>query len=423
MAHQAHALPWQTIADHFKFVYKNRKYNDRTNLYPCFKPGQGKQLQHFARVFARVMGHASAQERKNYPDELIPPEDDEIFIPDSSLKRIAKTVKYYKTLRQKNIISDDERKLPCWMECFDALRLSWPTCGVRDTMELFKTLILYGEMEPLLRLATHAHVRLPDLYSYPLGGGIEDGYTDVKNSALIAYICLNMFFIKPELHDPTSRAHKLDEMKQKFGLSYTEQMFDYRNTSSYQKLLTHCTHTGWGTEWGVCALPHREFFGIDRHMITTPYWSDLAKSRIGTGRVSQLFNAPYRFWYVPTASDVSAALAILTTRVPTELALQILEHADYTAKRRIQVAHDPLHADNVEELKKYLGYCWKVLVRVDMLVKASGHWIDWQYEVTEVIYDLWGVSYPKMSTTVDDIWYKGRKEGEVDRARNRRTFI
>jgi hypothetical protein len=64
------------------------------------------------------------------------------------------------------------------------------------------------------------------------------------------------------------------------------------------------------------------------------------------------------------------------TRLPTELALEVLEHADYTAKRRIPIANDPHHAENSEELEKYMAYYWKTLVRIDLLVNAHGWWID-----------------------------------------------
>jgi hypothetical protein len=423
MAHQAHVLPWQTIADHFKFVYKHKTYHKRTNLYPCFKPGQGKQLQHFARVFARHVNDASTQERKQYPEELLPPEHEEVFIPDSTVKRIAKTVKWYKTIWPGDKLSKAERILPYWLDSFEAIRTTWPLHEVRQSMDLFKTLILYGELEPLLRLAVHPRVRLPALDPYPIGSSADFGWTDIKNSALIAYICLNMFVVKPELYDPTSRTQKLGEMKQKFGLAYSEEMFDYRNTSSYQKLLTHVTYTRWDIDFGVCALPHRHFFGIDKDMITTPYGSQLVRDRIGMGPPSQLFDARYRSWYVPTASDVSKVLYLLQMRVPTELALEIMDFADYTAKRRTPVLNDPLHAENAEELKKYLAYCWKLLVRVDMLIKASGQWVDWEYEVTEVINDLWGVAHPRMSVTYTTLRYSGRTEGEIDPHRIRRSFI
>lgn len=431
MAHQAHILPWQMLADNFKFVYANKKYQSRTNLYPCFKRGQGNQLQHFARVFARLMDDFSAQERKKYSDKLVPPEDDEIFIPDATVKRIAKTVGYYKTPISPSPyhkpplhLSDEERKLEFWLTSIPESTRMYPKNYVRECMELLKTLILRGEMEPLLRLASHPGVDLQPLYDFPWDYISEYGWSDIKSCALMAYLCLNMFLVKPELYDPVCKSRKLDEMRKKYGLAYTDAMFDYRNTSSYQKMLMHCTWTRWNNHYEVCSLPHREFFGIERNMITTPSWSRLARDRVGMSTLSDILDARYRSWHVPAAGDVSAVLSLLKTKVPTEIALQILEEADYSVKRRVPVPKDPLHADNAEELKKYVSYCWKLLVRVDMLWKANGRWVDWEYEVTEKIFELWGVPYPKMSTIINDEEYEGRQEGEIEqRCRLRREFI
>jgi hypothetical protein len=188
------------------------------------------------------MNHAAAQERQKYPEELVPPEEDEIFIPDRTVKRIAKTVESYKTIPgvyRRASLSEEERKPPYWRDSFEAYKRAWPNYGRIECMDLLRTLILHGEMEPLLRLAAHANIRLPSIYAFVEDGYDDFGWSDIKNSMLMAYIGLNMFLVKPELYDPASRSQKLDEMKKKYGLAYTPEMFDYRNTSAYQKILTH----------------------------------------------------------------------------------------------------------------------------------------------------------------------------------------
>jgi hypothetical protein len=426
MAHHTHDLPWQAVADHFKFVYKNQAYENRTNLYPCFKRGQGEQLQDFCRVFASLMDNASAQERTHYP-RLTPPEDDEIFITDDMVKRTAKTVAHYKQGYEKIpslSLSEEERKVPFFRKAFYALRRAWPARECCQSLDFLKTLILFDDIQPLLRLAVVPDVEFPHLYAFPEYTSPQHGWNDIKHSALIAYVGLNMFFAKPELYDPTARAHKLEEMVEKYGLSYTPDMFDYRNTFAYQKVLTHVTYARWESDFDVCPLPHREFFGIENGMITTRPGSHLLESRLGLVPPSQLLDARYRSWYVPTSSDVSTVRSFLATRLPTELALEVLEHADYTAKRRIPIANDPLHAQNTEVLEKYMADCWRTLVRIDMLVKAHGWWIDWEYEITEVIYELFGVPGPReMSSKIFASHYEGKKEGEIDPWRTRRTFV
>lgn len=93
MAHQAYTLPWQTLADNFKYMYANTRFGGITNLYPRQKPGQGKQLQHFARVFARVLTDYSKIERKKYDEEYSPPDhDDDIIISDTTMAKIQNVV-------------------------------------------------------------------------------------------------------------------------------------------------------------------------------------------------------------------------------------------------------------------------------------------------------------------------------------------
>ena len=62
----------------------------------------------------------------------------------------------------------------------------------------------------------------------------------------------------------------------------------------------------------------------------------------------------------------------------------------------LDIADDPLHPGNGMELRRYLSHCWQLLVRCDMLAKASGKRISWINEVKEVIWQLWGEDFPKM---------------------------
>ncbi|KAF2639275.1 hypothetical protein P280DRAFT_519467 [Massarina eburnea CBS 473.64] len=440
MAHQADVLPWQSIADHFRFVYSNQKHRGRTNLYPASKPGQGEQLQNFARVFATLVNESVSQERERYAKDVTPPAEDEVFIQDSTARRIAKTVASYKAPdmlstpqdTKDRTLTNEERRLSHWLSSLnkikheDRLYDSVHPLELRECVELLKTLLLYGEMEPLLRLASHPDVDLRSIWTFPWQNN-NYGWTDVKNCALMSYLCFNIFLAKPELWDPVARTKRLGEMKQKYGLAYTEQMYDYRNTKGYQRMLLRCTWTR-RNNYDVSAHPHRDFLGIQKDMITTPSWSQLAMLRVGMGPPSSFVDARYRSWYVPTASDVSLVLSFLKTKVPTELALQILADADFTPKRLIPVPNDPLHVDNSVQLHTYIGYCWKVLVRVEMLLNANGSWADWEHEVTDALFELFGVQEPRMSVVYgNDAYVKefGRRgEGEVEGAkRKRRRFV
>jgi hypothetical protein len=74
----------------------------------------------------------------------------------------------------------------------------------------------------------------------------------------------------------------------------------------------------------------------------------------------------------------------------TEIGLQILAYANFKTERRLPISNDPLDPRNIEELGKYLSWCWKTLVRCDVLIAASGGRIEWVYKITVVIRQLWG---------------------------------
>ncbi|KAF2463437.1 uncharacterized protein BDR25DRAFT_319960 [Lindgomyces ingoldianus] len=428
MAHQSHSLPWQTLADNFKFVHTNARYHGRTNLYPCFKHGQGNQLQHFARVFATLLNDFSTQERAKYPAFYTPPESDEVFISDASVSRIAKTVKEYKAHswlygdihRPEDLaLRPEERRIQFWITNIqDGSR--YPPQSVHEMLELLKTLLLWGEMDPLFRLAAHSDVWLPRVWSIETYA--DHGWADVKNLALTAYICLNVLYLKPELYDATMREEKMKDLKKRNEAIPSPEQFDYRLTSSYQETLVRCTWVRGCDNFDVCTYPHREFYGAPRGTYTQAPWNQ--REQFGRVHPSYLIEHKFQNKYVPGKHDIPIVINLLGRKgLPAELALLVLDFANYTPQRRLLVPDDPLHPENGEQLRKYLSYCWNLLVRTDMLLKANGSWIDWEYEVTDVIHQLWGVPYPKMSTTVHSFEYKGRMEHEVDPHRTRRIFV
>jgi hypothetical protein len=419
MAHQAHNLPWTLLADNFKFVYENTRYHGRSNLYPCFKPGQGKQLQHFARVFARTVNDFSVQERKKYPslEEITPLEPDEPFITEASATRIAKATKRDNSTSPCTAkcpsLTDEERRISSWVIELNEPSYPYPDKSLSLLLEWFKALVLYGDMEPLLRLAAHPDVQLQRVWDYPY----EEGWEELKDTFLTAYICLNVFTLKPELWDPASRAAKIASLRRPGTMmsssKSTPENWDYRLTSSYQWMLLNAVKGQ-----GLCldkvgTLPHREFFGVEKGAFT----SSVKWDHLGKGSISDLMDRSYvkGNHYVHSAHDIPVVINILGQKgLPAELALDILELAEYTrAKRRLTVANDPLHPQNREELRKYLSYCWKMLVRVDMLVKANGKWVDWEFEVTASIFKLWGVPYPKMSTLTPEWEVLEAREGVI----------
>jgi len=63
MAHQTHALPWNTLASHFNHV---KSHHQHVDVRPQNKPTQAKALEHFCKVFAKQIHDFGETERAKY---------------------------------------------------------------------------------------------------------------------------------------------------------------------------------------------------------------------------------------------------------------------------------------------------------------------------------------------------------------------
>jgi hypothetical protein len=195
--------------------------------------------------------------------------------------------------------------------------------------------------------------------------------------ALLPYIGLNVISCFPETWDLASG--KTDEK-------------DYRRMRIYQYMLKHCTKTDMTSE--VAMLPHRQFFGIAdgqfNHYgevrdpalnLVYPYGLMPLEKFLSWDRVVERKPAP---------ADIPQVQRMLYSKgLPMELVLEIMALAGYEpGEGRLQVPHDPFHPENREELAKYLRFCWKVLVRCDMMAVALGMVIPWQELVSHALVQL-----------------------------------
>lgn len=66
--HQDHNISWSLLSTHFKFIKENPHVTPRrTDLCAQDKPNQGRQLNHFVKIFARTVQDFAATERVKYP--------------------------------------------------------------------------------------------------------------------------------------------------------------------------------------------------------------------------------------------------------------------------------------------------------------------------------------------------------------------
>lgn len=94
--------------------------------------------------------------------------------------------------------------------------------------------------------------------------------------------------------------------------------------------------------------------------------------------------------YQPHPSDIPLVRQILCRQgLPLELAMEIMEFAEYEPKRRLLTPHDPFHPSNREELEQYLEYCWQILVRCDVIAKAVDLEIPYADLVSNCMVELW----------------------------------
>jgi len=167
-----------------------------------------------------------------------------------------------------------------------------------------------------------------------------------------------------------------------------EKEVDYRRMVCWEKVLSRCTGR---QHYDVHTFPHRLFFGVSEPSHEAYLWN-----KVGCGRKHPSLESEEekrrRERYLPVSEDVAIVLFYLRLKgCPTEIGLQILAYAEFKPERRLPIANDPMNLHNREELRKYLSWCWKVLVWCDMLMTASGSRIGWVYEITDVIRELWGV--------------------------------
>lgn len=210
----------------------------------------------------------------------------------------------------------------------------------------------------------------------------------VHDSALLAYIVLNIALCFPQICDPT--AGRTDET-------------DYRHTGFYQYMLREITRSLAPSE--ATSYPHQQFFGIphdhfcedDIHKnIDKKHWlhrtNIIERGHYGVLSFDEFLNLerPLPSQYQPSESDVeSVKQEFLSKCLPLEIVFMIMDFADYKAKRILKVPHDPLHPDNRAELNQYLDQCWQIIIGCEIMSNALGRGtIDWQNIVHSKVKNL-----------------------------------
>lgn len=422
---QENHIPWNLLTSHLQYIFATADDKHKaTNLFPRFDEDQGKDLNTFVQVLARKIDEAAKLERTKYTEKYDPPDADAILLDDGLVKRISpaahklqlwqwtdgKTCTGNFIYRPKLCshenddascicpIRFEERKASSFLRrkkdngCYEFFEIN--NLGYLN-MEIVKTLLVSGDMEPILRVSAHPENDLETwwcLASCNCGAELPDlGWDHVYRRALESYLCLNVLYRFPEIRDHHSHEQ------------------DYRQTKCYQELLRESSISG--TE--AVRLLHIEFFGLCEGQFSAfpRARADGPYAQLGDGLKSCSNYYPYGLMpihdflefeklpsrHLPTESEVITARQMLWEKgLPAEIALWILDLADmtdYGPRRRLEVPHDPFHRDNRAELEKYLSQCWNVLLRCEMMVRALGETIEWDELVARCIGSLWMEGY------------------------------
>ncbi|KAL4736683.1 hypothetical protein BDV11DRAFT_193357 [Aspergillus similis] len=457
MAHQAHGIRWHALVGNLRYQPGDPYSGTRSDIVFGFKPTQAKEIDYFAESFARNLNEHTGTERAKYPAKYEPPRPEDVLVDDATAQRLNRVVYKWRTrlnsgfklqldarwtgskalcphesdvsearkrddpIRQ--IDQDDEFKIGCscplpWKErkasAFlrqymynDCYKFYEANRGAFANLELVKTLLLYGEMDPILRACSHPGVDyaqwkdVRECYDV----STQLGWKTLYQHALDAYLILNVIYCLPESWDAeTQRRYQTNNPG-----SPTEH--GYRNTAMYQKMVRSCTYTDPSP---VTTYPHQEFFGIpdghfkDQYSIDKDlarHWPVL-KNFLNQRKIMQkefilnepefphgqvpfevFLNSTKTIPHLPSGSDIPRVFNILRSKgLPPELVLPILNMAGYDkAQCRLPVVHDPFHPDNRGELKKYLTFCWLTLIRCNMFAQELKVMIDWKREIIDCL--------------------------------------
>ncbi|GKT99595.1 hypothetical protein FLAG1_01068 [Fusarium langsethiae] len=442
MAHQAERLPWQALASVFDLKPTNPCQHDAPNLHPRDEPETGQKLSQFLDAFFKAANLDAQREREKYPERYDPldagiflrsmtgeeqqdegvrrqydrPSKKQVILADELVDKITPTVRRWYPKNKDGSISvkfeqgpqcphiNDSDKCECVLpfkerqlaafqreyypnDCWEFYQYNGEAYR---NLEFVKTLILLGEMDPVLQVCSSDECHLARWWEAGpcYCEGMNLGWNVICDYAIKMYLTLNILYYFPE----TWQAND--------GSSID----DYRSLASYQMAIRLCTISE-GCQ--IATYPHRDIFGIQDKQFSSharPFdmsrWKQFLKlddytvSRMremnpewdigpeftkpsayklrfypyGLMTYDEFLNFEKPVSYQPHSNDVSHVRWMLGQKgLPAELTDIILSRADYISGRSLPVDGKPFHPGNKVELDRYLEECWQLIVRCLML--------------------------------------------------------
>lgn len=187
MTDQSPELPWNLLNSNLHWTSSDYCNCGVNNLRPKHSENQSKDFNQFVKILAETLEDHAAKERKKYPDHYDSPKDTDVVIDEAVANKIAPTVHRWYDLTFKNEACDEEscnygNKLQCVCPPFPPYQktaaafcqsFGSPPCYAFFPQERFgfmncetlKTLLIYGEMDPILRVCAHPNVSIGTWYS------------------------------------------------------------------------------------------------------------------------------------------------------------------------------------------------------------------------------------------------------------------
>jgi hypothetical protein len=461
MAHNSDKLPWEGLASAFELRRTNPCQHGANNLHARGTQRDSQtEVAKFVQTFMRRIAEDAAQQRKQYPEEYEAPDENEVIISNEAAARIEPTVRRWhpeeywpdgdgdlETFKQPTtgklcphtdesaecgcVLAFRERRISAFQrqqiqnDCYEFMKYNKESF---HNLEVVKTLILHGEMDPILRSCAYEECQLAKWWEHRecQCTSATLGWRRIYEYGIKMYFVLNILYCFPETWE--SDGSPID---------------DYRNMKAYQQAIRSSTECGHRSE--IPTYPHLDFFGIEtdqfrcypqpfdvprwRHIMTFDKWGferyqkglywfddsgDEADVKSGDDASTKLekesstggdseddssddseeedpeevrnrfhtlefypyglmsyedflnFEKPMDFQPVP--SDIPHVRWILCQKgLPVELSDCILEYAYYAPRGSLPVPGKPLHPQCRQELDRYLEHCWQLIVRCYML--------------------------------------------------------
>ncbi|KAJ5100167.1 hypothetical protein N7532_007168 [Penicillium argentinense] len=401
MAHQAHSLPWHTLAANFD---QRRGGKHKYFLAPLNKPHQGKQITHFTVAFARALTEFSATERRKHSPAInvrTSIEDDDEVVSEIAIQRLndlfyqvrdeTRTAKRCnvapdeppfplpqlstqsystgwagKVIRTKEEIAAHEEELQKRRNAPRSARC-WKNVHWRqDATDVLTMLLMLGEMESLFKIARYAPETVKEMWSWY---DYQDlcGLKQLMERTVDFYIGMNVLYCKPEWYAEGENAWQSYFDEEMVRMTYPE-----RDLDRYRIGLI----TGPNSPFTTTELPPAEWVPIKfirrKDYRSTPIYASMLSERRNCHSLGP--NCPLTPGY---------AWSIPHWRFFGYDAISYGAWPLYTGSPLA----DPLKNGGGQGLRNYLKICWEILVRLDIFMAELGVRIDWQQVASGSIAD------------------------------------